>query len=305
MNIFTVVTPFQLFVVRKIISQYFSNDNNIIISTIKGGNDKEDTDVYQISKRLTGFAKAWRMKWLIHTHMNDVSFFVPHLGTLFASYFYELAKKYNRPINVFYEGIALYYDPVVPNIAAKKKRLLFGLLYGLIYKHHEQLFPCDFVERVSGCYAPSNTNLEKYSNVRLINLSNEGSQSGKDNILLLTSNVASEKTIDGVLSLLDNFERIDSYTLYLKPHYELDSDFIGQYIQKVRARKIGKVVLLSGKTPVEELYKDIPFKVILSQAFSSALVNAKFMLEKDVKFYIYDKQSVNKELAEMFDIVYN
>ena len=138
MNIFVVNTPFQLYVVRLIIQQYFSVEDTMIISTIKNANSGEK-NVRNINFGIKGLLQARRIIKQIERNISDVSFIVPHIGNLFSSYFYTLSRKYGRPISVFYEGIALFYDPVVPNYKAKYKRLLQGLLLGIKYVHYEQL----------------------------------------------------------------------------------------------------------------------------------------------------------------------
>lgn len=299
MNVFVIVTPFQLYVVRRIISQYHHRgEDNLIVSTIKGERDFGILNVASISRGIKGFYDTWKLKRFIINNINSLSFFIPHVGTLFSSYFYELAKKYNRPINVFYEGIAMFYDPVVPNLKAKRERILMGMLMGIRYHHYEQLYPDELIHKTEYCYSPVNINLDKYNSVRIIDLKKEKEEIS-NNILILTSNTATKEIVDGICTMipqyyLDN----EQITIYVKPHYSLPDNMVDYYIKKIRSLERDKVVLLNKMQPIEELYSSFSFGIIISQVFSSSLINAKIIFGNKIKITIFQKETINSEIAK-------
>ena len=66
MNVFVIVTPFQLYVVRRIISQYHHRgEDNLIVSTIKGERDFGILNVASISRGIKGFYDTWKLKRFI------------------------------------------------------------------------------------------------------------------------------------------------------------------------------------------------------------------------------------------------
>lgn len=302
MNIFNVTTPFQLFVTRKIVTQYCSLDRNLIVSSIKKDDLKNCKDVYQINCDALSMIKMWKLKRIIKKNIIDISFFVPHLGTLMGSYFFELAKKHNRPINVYYEGIALYYNPFVPNKNAKKKRLFMGVLWGIRYKHHEQLFPDDFVKHVNYCFAPKKTGLEKYKEVKLVEL---GSliHNNSENVLILTSCTIKDSVIDDLFERTKEFIKDDvTQKIYVKPHYNMPTDQIKKVIESLRGLGCEEIVLLKKDTPIEEFYDSISFGSIISQAFSSALTNVSLIFGDSVKIFVCEKETIPVDIARNFNL---
>lgn len=302
MNVFVLVTPFQLYVVKRIISQYHREAENLIVSTIKGERDFGNLNVVSITRGIKGFYDTWKLKRFIINNINSLSFFIPHVGTLFSSYFFELAKKYNRPINVFYEGIAMFYDPVVPNLKAKRERMLMGMLMGIKYHHYEQLYPDEFIHKVEYCYSPVKINLDRYKNVRIIDLKKQKGIVSR-NILILTSNTATKEIIDGLCSMIPNYcKGNEQITIYVKPHYSLPNNMVDYYMKKVCSLNIDKVVLLNKMQPIEELYSSFSYGTIISQVFSSSLINAKIIFGDDIRIVIYQKDTIKNDIAGIMQL---
>lgn len=304
MNIFVVVTPFHLFVVRRIIEQYYVDDENLIVSTIKQEIDTKDLNVLHIERTLKGILHVWQFKCYLKRNMQKMAFFVPHLGTLFSSYMFELSKKYGRPINVYYEGLAMFYDPVVPNVKAKRERMLAGLLMGIRYIHHSQLYPDDFVKRAACCFSPKNICLEKYRCVKLIELKAHH-EKDSSNILVLTSNTATLRVVVDVCGLIGKYcDGRKDRTVYVKPHYELSEQMVQCYVEHAKSLNVGEIVLLDKFQPIEVLYSTFSFGTIISQAFSSALINANMIFGDGLRIVIYDKNTIVREVVEKMKLAY-
>lgn len=304
MNIFVLTSPFHFFVVRRIISQYYPNDENLIISTIKGERDYSGLRVVNVGHSLSGIIQAWKLKFFIIKHIETSSFFIPHLGTLFSSFLNELSIRYNRPINIYYEGIALFYDSVVPNLKAKRKRKLMGALMGIKYHHHEQLYPMELKQRASFCFTPKDICLDGYREVKIVSLKTKCEGNSK-NILILTSNTATYEVAVEVCNLLPKYCKVhDGRAIYIKPHYELPDSMINCYIDQAESKKVGKVVLLDKYQPIEELYNTFSFGTIISQVYSSALINAQIIFGDELKIVIYDKKTIVHDVAEKMGMKY-
>ncbi len=302
-NIFCVNTPFQLFIVRLIISQYLKNETNIIFSTIRSKDN--DGDTIHINKSLVGLWNLRRYLSFIKNNIEKCSFFIPHLNSLLASIFYDFSVKYARPINVFYEGVALYYDPIVEIPYYKRiMRKMQALLLGYRYQYYEQLFPRAFIDRVNNCYAPKDILLEKYKMVYTFTFpQNKVSEDGA--VLVLLSNKIAGSTIFELSQILVNVLKNSPINkVYIKPHYELEY----RDIERVRIFLNGKLKnnleILDKKTPIELLYTELAFSVVVSQAFSSALINMKLIFQQQPKIYIIEKDKEMYQIAKRFCLDY-
>lgn len=302
-NIFCVNTPFQEFVVNQIISQYLDNECNIIISTIINSKGNKRTIVVSSS-----LYSLLQVRVLLHHIINNIqkcTFFVPHLSSLFSSLFYGLSLKYNRPINVFYEGIALYYESIMKqSFFLRIKRKIQCFLIGEPYHYYESLYPKDFVDRVDICYAPNRILLDKYKKICIVKFRQEEVIYNQAILLLLSNEVSSSvetKLIDKVKNLIKE-EYIE--VLYLKPHYELDDITIKHIENSLYSVGIKNVVTLNKSLPIESLYTKISFKMVISQAFSSALINMKLIFPEQPKMYILEKDKETIEIANKFELNY-
>lgn len=302
-NVFVVNTPFQLFTVRKIIKQYCHSDENVILSTIPY---KTAPDIFHISNNLKGVLRARKLLRSIKKGINDVSFIVPHLGNLFASHFFELSKKYNRPISIYYEGVALFYDPVVVNDKAKKTRTLLGLMMGICYKHHERLYPKELIDMAENCYSPVETKLlSKYNYVKIIDLFDKEEMKACNYILVLTSDVANEdeitECVKSVRSALVSSEQI----VYLKPHYALKEESINGFIEHINGIEGVHLEILDKTMPIEALFNSISFGTIICQSFTSAIINMSFIYGKDITVKVVAKETIPQDIIRELNIRIN
>ena len=298
MNVFVVNTPFQLYVVKHLISQYFSSNKNFILSTIKEG---KYNDVISITSGIKGLFKTKNVLSYIKQNIFDISFIVPHLGNLFSSYFFDLSKEYNRPISVYYEGIALFYDPVVVNKKAKYKRIFQGILLGFKYKHYEQLYPQSFVNSVEYCYSPTTKLLGKYKNVRIINFKSLHCDD-ETNILFLTSDVFSPNEIEACVDYIVKINKTEKTKIYIKPHYALDERFLQKFVKTLKVTARSEVVVLEKDIPIEQYYETLSFKYLICQRFTSAIINVKFIFKDKVECVVINKEDTPFDMLKELDI---
>lgn len=301
-NCFCVNTPFQGLVVENIIQQYLFEDTNIVVSTVSTDNC---IVTYRISKTFKGALEMNRLFYYLKNNIERVFFYVPHLGSTLASLFNDMSLKYNRPINVYYEGIALYYNPLVKqSLTTRIVRSLLCLAVGKKYKAHEVLYPLDFVKRVDTCYAPKNILLGKYSRVKEFNFK-VSYRTDKGNLLVLLSNHLNESLNAKIIECIkENLDK-NSTVVYVKPHYELGSEMIDTLVDQIESKVSGvNLSILDKDRPIELFYSSISFSKVISQEFSSALVNMHLILDKCPQILIIDKSFIPKDIAEKFGLEY-
>lgn len=295
-NVFVVNTPFQLYVVRHIIHQYFVSDNNLILSTIKKTNAN---DIVGVSPNIKGYLKAWKLIYHVKRNIKDISFFIPHLGNLFSSYFFELSVKYGRPVSVYYEGLALFYDPVVPNRNAVPFRKLGAFLLGAKYNHHEKLYSQELIEKAVACYSPTNNALlKKYHDVKIITFGRVKKNKANNNILFLTSDTATLKEIAACKRDVESVVFGIGQLLYIKPHYALPPEMLRKFEKSLSEISGLSISILDKSIPMEELYDTISFNNVISQRFSSAVINLKFIYGDDVKCKITNTSSIPMDIVK-------
>ncbi len=299
-NIFIVNTPFQLFVVRCIIRQYFNTQENLVISTIK---NKTSEDIITVSHDLSGIIKARRLFRDIEKRVKDESFFIPHVGNLFSSYVFHLSLRYDRPISVYYEGIALFYNPIVEKPREAQRRKLASVLLGIEYIHYDQLYPDVLLKKARACYSPiSSPLLSKYNDTIIVDFEKRKVDSQSNNILLLTYRIATEEDVERCLAAVTRLTGGDGQIVYVKPHYELPEGEVLLFMKRMEVLENVQVVLLDKTKPIEELFEQISFKYVVSQHFSSALVNMKYIIGEDFRCLVINKESIPNKIVDALGI---
>lgn len=304
-NVFCVNTPFQLFVVKQIISLFLTSEKCLVISTIRNADNDNDTDIIKVNNSILSLLSLRKILYEIRCNIEKCSFYIPHLGSLLSSVFFNFADKFHRPINIYYEGVALYYDPIVKQPISKRiKRQIQAFLLGVDYQYYSQLYPQKLIDKVETCYAPKDIMLDKYKNVKTFSFKHKNIDVNLSLLVLLSNRLSSE--IQNILcKVIRSVVKNSSISkIYIKPHYEL-ADCITQNIcADIRSWGIKNLVVLDKKKPIESLYADIQFSVVICQAFSSALINMKLIFQEQPKIYIIEKNIEMETIAKKFYIDY-
>ena len=299
LNFFLVNTPFQGYVVDRIIEQYFCSDlyENIIVSTFVFSKSSS-ASVLRIKRGIWGFGDIKQMKSIIRENINRSSFFIPHLNNLFSPYFFYLCNKYNRPINVYYEGVALFYSPTVRNNKRLTcKRMIISMISGIKYKKYTVFFPDELVQKAT-CFTPIESFCKKYNQICRISLKCACLLKGNNLLVLLSPKM-----------IQDDIERIRNYVcsyvslcncekIFIKPHYSSCDSDIYRIDEILRVETESEVIVLDKTIPVENLYEIISFNKIVSLHFSSALINVKLLFNTNVDIEVLSEIQ-NKELLSI------
>ncbi|MGX1753732.1 hypothetical protein [Sphingobacterium sp. NPDC055346] len=246
---------------------------------------------------------------------HNLHFFVPHVNNLLSYYCYYLSlENPNLGINVFYEGLALFYDP---KIRVKKltilKRKIMSNLIGLNYKYIESLFPKELRE-LAKVYSPSIEFTSPFKQVCefefpiKFDLNNKVLGNSQKSLILgcpLMNNEQMEKTFDTICRVY-NLNTDENYLF--KPHFEALKGAISELKQFISNHKY-PIEILEGKKnmPIELLIEEgLNINNIHSIYISSALINLKLMFGNSMQIYVYNvpKNKKIKEISEKLGIVF-
>ena len=285
-NFFVANTPFQIYVIGLITKSYFQDSewDNIIFATCPL---KKTAGTYPIRHGMMVAKDLLRMKRIVKEKLEgNVQFFIPHLCNLISNYFYNVAREKNKPLNVFYEGLAQFY---YPDVRIKNKSLLerklISSIFGLGYEARTEFFPKELTE-ISVFYTPI-PELCIDCKQKIIFEFPRKLVVENNNVLFLSSNKMDERVISEALSLLKQIYRTDS-VLYFKPHYELPNETIKLVTQHLQKDGFN-FVLLDKYRNIEQYYEELSFSRVLSQEFSSALVNIKLVYQDQVVVKVMKK----------------
>ena len=297
-NIFIANTPFQIFVIRLIINTYYKDNGfkNIVFATCPIG---VSDDIYAIRHGLNSVKDLLFMKNVVKNCLtDDVQFFIPHLSNLVSNYFYNVANKEKKSINVYYEGIAQFYHP---NVKIDKrillKRKFISSICGLGYEARTEFYPEDLTD-IATFYTPvpelciDCKKKETFEFPHKVIVEN-------DNILFLSSNKMDDITKKEALSLIKQMVLANSI-VYFKPHYELSDEVIMQLKDNSKSEGIN-LVLLDKHRNIEQFYDELSFSKVISQEFSSALVNMKLIFQNQVSVRVMKAPSgIGEKLCSFY-----
>lgn len=306
-NIYIANTPFHLFVISTIINNYY-NDNstcrNIVFSTVKNNIIKSELyELVQIERGIKSISYIRKLKRIVYSN-NELSFFIPHLSNLLSSYLFEIYKSGIGKMHIYYEGIALLYPSVKKTpFRVILKRYIIAFLSGITYKNSDVLYP-ESLCKDSICFSPFP--LEKtFLEIRKLELNLSEYKSDNFNILILTSRVISSETISKLFNELKKNYSDNCNIIYLKPHYELNNNDCLRIVDMLKFEFDCEVILLDKVLPIELLIDKINFSIILTQHFSSALLNLRGFMGNLKKIVLLEdiKNSFIKEIAISYGIL--
>lgn len=311
-NIFIAHTPLQNFIVKKIIEQYFASAYycNFLFTSVVTESGKFLNEINLINKetfklKIKQLPKERRKILKILRDNNKSEVFIPHTSALLDNYlFYSFpSKKHGVKLNFYYEGILYFYNYRENyNYRIHLKRMVFGLLTGIRYKFHSEIFPANS-NKINKIYSifPTFTIGCKKKMKEIVLL--EQCYSSKKNVVLI---------LGGKPSLLNNQEVILIYREILKDIKDEFGNckilFKGHHADTTNNFEIAafNTIIFDDITEVravEEVIKDYRPSAIYSYP-SSALVNLKAMYNTKIKlssYYIDDKKEHLSMLCPIFE----
>lgn len=298
-NYFVANTPFQLLALSNIITTYYNTSQykNYIVSTVKADIKVQNANIYLIRRGIFAVYDIFLLKKKLISSLHESTFFIPHLNNLFSSYFYYLSQKNNRQIHVYYEGIALFYKPHI-KLSSKihLKRYILAKLSGIYYTKHTEFYT-DALLKNAYCFTPVPKLCNHFSNPKLFKFK-KFPLSASHHILILINFAICEEDINFLIKEL-KLNKKKGGIIYLKPHYSLDKKNL-ILISNVLKKEFGvESCILDKYKPIEEYYDKISFDTVISQTYSSALINMKLIFGEEINIFVM-KQSINSEIEHIF-----
>ena len=284
-NIFIVNTSFQRYICETIIQQKFTDASkyvNTIISTVpKQEISLTNLVVIHIRKNIQHIVKDLRsvcafMKKSIL--MADSScFFVPHVNNLISSYIYTHLTSQKSQIAVYYEGMALFYAPIVKLPRYKiAQRYVLGFLSGMHYEHFATLYP-EKLRSIATAYTPTPKFATEFKKQEYFTLPTVELSGTRNEILLLLPPFDMEQDYADVKSVVDYVVLHHKNALvYLKPHFENREEILKKIISYGSENGVTFHILEKEKI-VEHFIVSKNIGTIYTSYFSSALINLRLM----------------------------
>lgn len=301
-NYFVANTPFQVYSIEQTVKIFFSDGYlNVIYTTFPLGRVSDYAQLLTIRRGVMSIVDLIRMKREIEKQAKgDIAFFIPHLSNLISNYFFNVSIRYNKPINVYYEGTAQFCpwgDAFSIRVLIRSlKRKLISLICGMRYEERKEIFPKELTTRAT-FYTPEPDLCIECKEKRKFNFPQK-TMRDNNNILFISSNIMEEDVIDEVVRILKK-----AYTtgmvVYVKPHFEVQDAAILKLLDQLRRMEL-KVELLDKKNNIELYYDSLLFSRVLSQECSSALINIKLIFKDQILINVLNIPSGFEKISEYY-----
>lgn len=272
-HIYIVNTPFQAMIVDTIVNTLFALDRNIVYTTLVEANIK-NAEVRKCRRNLLSIIDCFYFKREIKKEHQQcqLDFFLPHVNNLLSAFCYNFALENQNKLNVYYEGIALFYDPIV--YISKKDfflRKIVGFLSTIGYDYNSKLFPTELRD-VATTYSPlpSFTHFRKVVKFRFSTKEIDI----YDSILLIGTRLCYKDELDNLFTKMELLLVMESNidTIHFKPHFKSNKKFIDLFVLNYKTRI--KLIVINKDMPIESLSL---YSKVYSIQFSSALINLKLI----------------------------
>jgi hypothetical protein len=291
-NIFLLYRPFHYSYAELIIKNYCVSDENIFINHFSAGvNSKKSADQKDlyikkgIPEGIFSLRAYARMMRNYARSGQDINIFIPHtLGVLANFAFYTLAKNYkNVKINVFYEGVIVFYNYqhlFRKNAKYYITRVLTSAACGISYRINKRLLNF-YDDRICRIYSPF-LNIDapkgKLFKVKLNSVHYE-----VDSRICLILGLDLGRTMDEEMKKIvrSMYKRIlDSHitTVYFKPHPS-EKNILFEAV----ANEMGVILTeINDTRPIEDIINLYKPGYVFS-IWSSAIINLKCIVPPEVK----------------------
>lgn len=289
-HIYIVNTPFQGYIVNLIINNFMRNDVNIVYTTISSCNI-DNAKIFEIRRNIYSVLDCIRFRREIEKlhRLFSLDFYIPHLNNLLSMYCYNFVLENHNRLNVYYEGIALFYDPYIKISRLELyKRKFISTISQLNYNHSDRLFS-QKIREFGISYTPipelSDFNEKIKLSLPFKSIENENST------LIIGGPLLRNGDLVELINKLTYLVEINRLTeIHYKPHFRSKKNNLKKIFNHFN-NKIN-IFILDKNIPVESypLFSDI-----YAFHLSSALINIR-LINPDVKINILntpDERFVN------------
>lgn len=305
-NYFFVYRPFHFDYIKEVISTCFKRDDNFVINHFAANYQTTENDSIKQLENLPEslYARTMAIRRLrkkikeLAEQNKELNIFVPHnLGLLSNYSYYRLAPDFkNVKINVFYEGVIVFYNydhDYKENFGYYVSRWVSGFFTGTFYKIDKRLL--DFYDkRVHKIYTPFlniDAPKEKLVEVKLTPVNYEPKKNTCLLIGLKLEDRFKHNTATIIRAIYKKINDIGIEQLYFKEHPSDKCDLFYD-IAKEFSREL---IIINDKSPIEKIiHKYCPGYII--STWSSATINLSNMIPKSTNIYcVITKNMVDTE----------
>lgn len=289
LNIFICNTPFQYFIVSQLIQNNFvSAGKNIILNTFKFGKSLplQQSEIYHIRNTPGSLFSYCKINNEIRMQIrNNVSvhFYYPHLNNFFSTVFFRKFETFDNVYhNCYYEGVALFYNPIITHNRMKtiSYRMKCFMLFEKYYR--EKYFFPEELRKVATAFSPKASLTSYFKSIIEFELSN-----GKNLTKVLQESQSFQKSLLIILPpITDEFEFVEykrlfmkllsdeanEFKFFLKPHFEMSSKYMRGFVEMITQQKFE---ILDNEINIESY--GIEFSEVIGLYPSSALINLKLI----------------------------
>lgn len=313
-NYFLVYRPFHLEYILSIIEMLPVSQKHIVInqSTAISKSELNNTQVEIINIPGSSFERIKSLRQIKSKILvdceagNEVTVYIPHTLGILANYAYNyLTSKYkNLKVNVFYEGVIVFYDyqhGYFKHFKHYFTRKLAAFACGIHFKIEKRLL--DFYdERINLIYSPFINIPAPKEKIIHLPLKKIEFVPSEDTCIILGLKLS--KKYDNELNRIirQMFKRIDDSnvkTIYFKDHpYEPNEKFF-----EVAEELTKKLIVINSTSPIEKIISDFKPKYVFS-IWSSGMINLSQMLPNSVKLscFVTHKIIDNDELKKLMQV---
>jgi hypothetical protein len=308
--------PFHLEYAKKIINTYFINEDNILVNHYPSGISTTGigSDITLINITGGAFNKVKEIrkvrKQLLEqaNHDQKITIFIPHtLGILSNYSFFKLAGHYkNVKVNIFYEGIIIFYDyehGYLKNAGYYISRWALSLLSGISYTINKKLLDLKS-QKIDKIYTPFvdiDAPEQKIVEMPFDKIDYEPQQ---DSCIILGLRL--ERTYDEdvrkiIVAMYQMVKEENIKNIYFKDHPSEKNELFN-----VVADEMGlTLILINDTSPIENIIGRYKPKYVMS-IWSSGIINLKYILPASTFIYCFiTKKMINnaqqKQIVDVFE----
>lgn len=296
-NVFVINTPFQQLVVKSVIDNFFIEPpfQNIVIVSTRLIPDFVFNGITRVieNKVWLGFTFLLKIELkkidsFVWQKDKELNFFLPHLNNVLSSHFFNnYASVRNCFFNVYYEGIAQFYDPEVKIKLSKRiAKRLTAFFLGLKYKEYNRLYP-KALRDISCAYTPNKDLCSSFLKKTVFTFTFKRPNAYSSIPLVIGSPIREKNDYNTAIEKMEFLIKHKNYNeVVFKPHFETKKKYLKLLISSFRERNV-RVRIVEVNTPLELIMEKEWYRAIFFNHFSSSVVNLMLGFKNEnIEFFL-------------------
>lgn len=304
-NFFLIYRPFHFEYSKEIIATHFVSDTNIIINHFPSSFKREQGEFIKEINNLPPGAfkmsiavKKVKRQFVALAKTNEpMQIFIPHTLAILSNYsFFTLSKKYsNVRINIFYEGVIVFYKyehHYWQNIGYYASRWLIAFLTGIRYKPEKHLLNLhsDTIHKIYTPFLNIDAPKEKLVETSLHKKDYVTVKNSCVILGLIIEDRHKAEMIRIIESIYTKIDELNITKIYFKEHPSFKNDMF-EIIAKERGKKLS---IINNTEPIENIIENYRPEYIMS-IWSSGLINLSKMLPVSSRIYCFVTEKITEK----------